>query len=218
MSNAGFFITVEGIEGAGKSTVCNHLEEKITSKLGEGMVLRVREPGGTEIAEELRSILINDQYVEPMHRMSELLLMVAARNQLLENKIKPALAKGQWVIGDRHSLSSYAYQGIGRGIGIEKVRALHQLCFDDFKPDLILYLDVSAEVGFSRIKSRGNKDRIEQESLSFFRDIRNGYLELIDQVDAVKINAEASLQQIYEKLDEQLQHLFVKNMSLDNVG
>jgi dTMP kinase len=214
MKENGFFITVEGIEGAGKSTVSDYLEKSLVARLGQEKVLRFREPGGTEIAEEIRKTLINDQYSEQMHAKTELLLMVAARNQLIENKIKPALNQGLWVIGDRHAFSSYAYQGIGRKLGVDLVRKLHQLCFSDFKPDLTFYLDVSAEVGFERIKCRGAKDRIEQESLTFFKAIRQGYLELLDEMNAVKIDAEQSLNDIYAELDKELDKVHVDTVSV----
>lgn len=211
MSERGFFIAIEGVEGAGKSTVCDYIEKKLQKALTHP-VIRVREPGGTQIAEDIRALLIRTDYSEKMDGLSELLLMVAARNQLVTQIIQPAIAKGHVVIGDRHALSSYAYQGFGREIGVEKVRLIHKLCFGDFKPDLTLYLDVSPEVGLARIQKRGETDRIEQEHVSFFEKIRNGYLSLLDEVGAICIDCEKPLAEVFLAIDKALEPVIEKTV------
>ena len=140
---------------------------------------------------------------------AELLLMYASRVQLVENRIKPALAKGIWVVGDRHDLSSQAYQGGGRGIDPGLIGQIKQAVLGDFAPDLTLYLDISPEVGLERARSRGALDRIEQEQISFFERTRGRYLELakadprIHIIDASRSEAEVA-EAIYQVLEQQL--------------
>lgn len=169
----GKFIVVEGLEGAGKSsaiaTILSHLQAK-------GIPLEtVREPGGTPLAEALRE-LVKRSWEEHISPSTELLLMYASRVQLVENVIMPALKNGKWVIGDRHDLSSRAYQGGGRELGDERLQALKSLTLGEFAPDLTLLLDVDAETGLKRAQERGELDRIEQESLAFFERTRRHYL------------------------------------------
>jgi dTMP kinase len=124
---------------------------------------------------------------EPLLPSSELLLMVAARVQLVKNVIQPALARGTWVIGDRHELSTRAYQGGGRGISAASLEMLYTLCLQDFKPDITLYMDIPPALGFERIQCRGYKDRIEQESLSFFERVRTVYRSYVDEKTGLAI-------------------------------
>lgn len=178
------FIVIEGLEGAGKSTAVSVVKAWIEAHRS-AKVLVTREPGGTPMAEKLRTLIKapTEPEVEPEFIVSttELLLMYAARVQLVENVIKPSLKQGVWVIGDRHELSTRAYQGGGRGINHKTLQTLSDICLDTFKPDITLYLDILPSVGFERIQVRGYKDRIEQEDLSFFERVRQGYLEAINE-------------------------------------
>ncbi|WP_427979110.1 dTMP kinase [Agarivorans sp.] len=170
----GKFIVIEGLEGAGKSTAVAVIQQQLTQ---HGIAfINTREPGGTPIAEALRNIVKQGVDDEQVCDSTELLLMYAARAQLVETRIKPALAAGTWVIGDRHDLSSQAYQGGGRQLGLAKLQALKQLAIGDFEPDLTLYLDIEPSLGLSRARERGALDRIEQQALSFFERSREVYL------------------------------------------
>lgn len=194
----GKFIVIEGLEGAGKSTaiasIVSHLQAKgIRAET-------VREPGGTPMAEALRD-LVKKQWQEQVSSMTELLLMYASRVQLVDNVIKPALDKGRWVIGDRHDLSSQAYQGGGRQLGSEKLQQLKQLTLGEFKPDLTLYLDIDAEAGLERAKGRGELDRIEQEDLAFFERTRARYQQLVAaDPSIVAIDASQPMQQVHKDI------------------
>ena len=203
----GKFIVIEGLEGAGKSTALSHVVAWLQQH-GITHIEQTREPGGTPLAERMRSI-VKEVHEEPLTMQAELLLMYASRVQLVENRIKPALAKGIWVVGDRHDLSSQAYQGGGRGIDPGLIGQIKQAVLGDFAPDLTLYLDISPEVGLQRARSRGALDRIEQEELSFFERTRRRYLELakadprIHIIDASRSEAEVA-QAIYQVLEQQL--------------
>ncbi|MDT3665788.1 dTMP kinase [Cronobacter dublinensis] len=173
------YIVIEGLEGAGKTTARNLVVETLTS-LGITDLTFTREPGGTVLAEKLRSLVLDIKSVgdEVITDNAEVLLFYAARVQLVETVIKPALARGQWVIGDRHDLSTQAYQGGGRGIDRALLTTLRQAVLGDFAPDLTIYLDVDPRIGLERARARGELDRIEQESLDFFNRTRARYLEL----------------------------------------
>jgi len=168
----GKFITIDGVEGAGKSTqinfICNYLKDK-----GINVVL-TREPGGTDIGEKIRELLLNTD--SKMHPDTELLLMFAARNEHIYSKILPTLKAGNWVLSDRFTDASYAYQGGGRGLDIVRIAQLESWVLQDFNPDITLLLDVPVEIGMQRVKSRGVKDRIEQENLDFFNRVRIAYI------------------------------------------
>lgn len=169
------FIVIEGLEGAGKSTVHKHVVAWLQAK---GIsVVSTREPGGTPLAERMRD-LVKEVHDEPLTVEAELLLMYAARVQLVRNRIQPALAADCWVVGDRHDWSSLAYQGGGRGIDLDLIRQIKYAVLGDFAPDLILYLDLDPVVGLARAQIRGKLDRIEQEQLSFFERTREVYLSL----------------------------------------
>ena len=181
----GKFIVIEGLEGAGKSTAVSYVLDWLRSH-GAAQLETTREPGGTPLAEKMRSI-VKEVHDEPLTIQAELLLMYAARVQLVENRIKPALAKGAWVVGDRHDLSSQAYQGGGRGIAPELIQQIKQAVLGDFAPDLTLYLDIDPAVGLQRARERGELDRIEQEALAFFQRTRARYLELARQDKKIHI-------------------------------
>ncbi|CAN5155488.1 dTMP kinase [soil metagenome] len=171
----GRFITLEGIEGVGKSTLVRFLRERLEKRGID--VMMTREPGGTPIAEAIRAIVIEPRD-EPMPVVCETLLMFAARTAHLENRIRPALDAGQWVLCDRFTDATYAYQGSGRGISIERIEQLHDWVHGDLEPDLTLLLDAPVEVGLGRAGARGAAgDRFEQERKSFFERVRKAYLE-----------------------------------------
>lgn len=192
MTNAKF-IVIEGLEGAGKSTAIKAVLETLEQAGIEG-IRNTREPGGTELAEKLRTLIKQEHEGETVQDMTELLLLYAARVQLVENIIKPTLASGNWVVGDRHDMSSQAYQGGGRQIDKDLMRSLKQTALGDFKPDLTLYLDLDPRVGLERARGRGELDRIEKMDISFFDRTRERYLELAASDESVVIiNAEQSI-------------------------
>jgi dTMP kinase len=170
----GTFITIEGGEGAGKSTqmdrIAGWLEER------GRRVVRTREPGGTRLAERLRDILL-DRHNDSLSSLTELLLMFAARAQHLDELIRPALARGDTVLCDRFTDATWAYQGGGRGLPAEEIAALEQLVHGDLQPDLTLLLDLPVEVGLGRAARRSASDRIESESTAFFERVRQAYLD-----------------------------------------
>lgn len=181
------YIVIEGLEGAGKTTARNTVVQTL-QQLGIEDLVFTREPGGTVLAEKLRSLVLDIRSTgdEVIVDKAEVLMFYAARVQLVETVIKPALAKGQWVIGDRHDLSTQAYQGGGRGIDRQMLATLRDVVLGDFRPDLTLYLDVTPEVGLKRARARGELDRIEQESWGFFQRTRARYLELAAQDDSIR--------------------------------
>ena len=170
----GKFITIEGIEGVGKSTNLA-LIESLIGDLGQG-VLVTREPGGTMTGERIRSILL-DKDEQNMTAMTELLLMFAARRQHVDQVIEPALAAGTWVISDRFTDSSYAYQGGGRELGMETVSALEDFVLGDFRPDLTIVLDLDVSTGLTRATSNASPDRFESEQREFFERVRKVFLD-----------------------------------------
>lgn len=170
----GCFITIEGIEGVGKSTQIAAIVSALETQ-GK-RVLLTREPGGTELGEAIRALLLSTDY-PPMDQRTELLLMFAARAEHIYSRIIPALQNGTWVVSDRFTDASYAYQGGGRNIPVDKIRGLEQWVQEGFKPDYTFLLDAPVEVGLARAKNRGPQDRIEQEDLDFFQRVRDLYRE-----------------------------------------
>lgn len=167
------FITLEGGEGVGKSTNIAFIREFLQQQGRE--VLVTREPGGTAIAEKIRLLLLEKKQ-EPLTMQAELLLMFAARAQHIERVIRPALAAGKWVVCDRFTDASYAYQGGGRNAPMQDIAWLEQFVQGDFRPDLTLLLDAPVATGMHRIKRRGALDRFESEQLQFFQKVRQAYL------------------------------------------
>lgn len=165
------FITFEGVDGAGKSTHLSWFAETLRER-GKDVVV-TREPGGTPMGERLREIVLN----EPMRAETEALLMFAARFEHIEQVIKPALSKGSWVVSDRFSDASFAYQGGGRGIAVEKLEQLERWVHPDFQPDLTILFDVPIEVARQRLSNNATLDRFEQEKASFYERVRQAYLE-----------------------------------------
>ncbi|MDE1356610.1 dTMP kinase [Vibrio aestuarianus] len=180
------FIVVEGLEGAGKSTAIQAITETL-KEFGVNNITNTREPGGTVLAEKMRALVKEEHDGEVLQDMTELLLMYAARVQLVENVIKPALSAGNWVVGDRHDMSSQAYQGGGRQIPLDTMRNLKAVTLGDFKPDFTLYLDLDPRIGLERAKGRGELDRIEKMDISFFERTRSRYLELAESETNVAI-------------------------------
>lgn len=174
---SGLFITLEGPEGAGKSTNRDFLAERLR---GHGIdVLLTREPGGTPLAERIRELLLAPSD-EAMAADTELLLMFAARAQHIAGVIRPALARGQVVLCDRFTDATYAYQGGGRGLPVERIALLEDFVQGELRPDLTLVFDLPVDVGLSRAAARGRLDRFEQEDRSFFEAVRQTYLQRAD--------------------------------------
>ncbi|WP_428775977.1 dTMP kinase [Vibrio sp.] len=190
------FIVVEGLEGAGKSTAIKTVLDTL-NQAGIDNIVTTREPGGTALAEKMRALVKEEHPEEPLQDISELLLMYAARVQLVETVIKPALANGAYVVGDRHDMSSQAYQGGGRQISFETMQTLKQTTLGEFKPDLTLYLDIDPKLGLERARGRGELDRIEKMDLSFFERTRARYLQLAAEDDSVLvIDAGQAIEQV----------------------
>lgn len=163
------FITFEGMDGAGKST---HLAWFVGALRQRGLdVVETREPGGTPLGEQLREMLLN----QPMYMGTEALLMFAARMEHVAEKIRPALRAGKWVVSDRFSDASFAYQGAGRGMDWDKLAQLEQWVHGDLQPDLTLFFDVPVEVARQRLSNNASLDRFEQEQAEFFERVRAGY-------------------------------------------
>jgi len=168
----GLFITIEGVEGAGKSTNIRVIEEFLSEwKLD---YILTREPGGTLIAEEIRELLLK-HHEEKMDATTELLLIFAARAQHLSTKIRQTLAEGTWVLCDRFTDATYAYQGAGRGLDVKLISQLERLVQDNLRPDLTVIFDLDPSVGLERARQRGQLDRIESQKLEFFQRVREGY-------------------------------------------
>lgn len=170
----GLFVTLEGPEGAGKSTNREYLAERLRA-CGVDVVL-TREPGGTPLAERIRELLLTPAD-EPMAVDTELLLVFAARAQHLTQVIRPALERGAVVLCDRFTDATYAYQGGGRGLSIERIAQLEVFVQGELRPDLTLIFDLPVEVGLARAAARGRLDRFEQEGLRFFESVRRAYLD-----------------------------------------
>ena len=191
---SGKFITIEGTEGAGKSTNLSSIE-KVLNDFDISYIV-TREPGGTAVGEELRSVLLNNESIN-ISGQTELLLMFASRMQHINDVIKPALKLNKWVICDRFTDASYAYQGYGRRLNLSFISSLENLVHPDVQPDLTLILDIPVNIAMGRIHNRGNLDRFEQEDVAFFNRVRAGYKEIaknnIDrcrEIDASKDLAE----------------------------
>lgn len=174
MAARGRFITFEGTEGVGKSTQLKQAAATLES-LGVDFIV-TREPGGTPMAEKIRELLLAPRE-DPVNETTELLLMFAARAQHLHNRILPALDEGKWVLCDRFTDATFAYQGGGRGVSSERIALLEALVQGEVRPDHVILLDAPVETGMARAHKRGELDRFEQEALDFFQRIRNTYLE-----------------------------------------
>ncbi len=200
------FITLEGIEGVGKTTAMDFLEQTLTA---EGLSVCVtREPGGTDIAEQIRHVLLSHQS-EPMAPETELLLMFAGRAQHLAHKIKPALANQQWVLSDRFTDATYAYQGAGRAITDERIEIIENWVQGGLRPDAVILLDCPVEQALERAKRRRVLDRFEQEDIRFFTAVRECYLKRARSAPERYhiVDASLPLPEVTAQLDETLSRI-----------
>lgn len=184
----GLFIVIEGLDGCGKSTVATNVVKKL-SEMGHEVV-HTREPGGIDIAEQIRNVILDPKNTA-MDGKTEALLYAASRRQHLVEKVIPAINEGKIVICERFVFSSLAYQGNARGLGIDEVYEINKFAIGDMMPDITIYLDIDEKVGLSRVESRGNKDRLDAESIDFhhkvaegFRIINEKFKDSIKKVDA----------------------------------
>lgn len=195
----GCFITVEGTEGVGKTTNIAWIKQCL---LAHGIdALQTREPGGTDLAEQIRNLLLTSGD-EKMSGLTELLLVFAARAQHLSQKILPTLEAGKWVLCDRFTDATYAYQGGGRQLNTQTISVLENLVQGDLRPDLVLVLDIDPESGLERARRRGEPDRFEQETLAFFNRVRAAYLERAKQDPSryLIIDAGQPLEQVQQQI------------------
>lgn len=199
----GRFITVEGGEGVGKSTNIEHVCELIRKRGHE--VRETREPGGTPLAERIRTLLL-EHGEEPLPDVAELLLFFAARSLHVENFIRPTLEAGTWVVCDRFTDATYAYQGGGRGMPLSRIAILEEWVQGALRPDLTLMLDLDPNIGLERIGKRGKEDRFDGENLEFFEQVRNVYLRRAAQEMSryAVIDAEPSVETVRKSITETL--------------
>jgi dTMP kinase len=207
MSALGHFIVVEGLEGAGKSTALATIKQFLTQQVGD--FVTTREPGGTAVGEVIRELIKHPPNHEHIDARAELLLLYTSRVQLIEQLIKPALKRGVSVLADRFELSTYAYQGGGRGIDVQMIQQLSRLCVEGISPNLILFLDVDPKIGLERAQSRGHSDRIERESLEFFESVQQAYhatIKTLQQVVIIDANQPETM--VKQSIVTALQHYF----------
>ena len=203
----GIFITIEGPDGAGKSTQIELLKEYLEKKGYDSVV--TREPGGTKISEAIREIILNPEYKE-MSYMTELLLYAAARAQLVNQIIRPAIEEGKAVICDRFVESSAVYQGIGRGLGVATVYEVNNYALGEVKPKLTIFMDLDAEDGLKRKKKQTTLDRMEQEDIEFHRRVVEGYRKLAELYPEriVPIDATLGVEEIHSKIIDEVEKRF----------
>lgn len=199
----GKFVTVEGGEGVGKTTNIAFIEAWLRERNID--YIATREPGGTPYAERIRALLLDHQD-EPLDPTAELLLIFAARAQHLARVIRPALERGQWVLCDRFTDATYAYQGGGRELGVQTVATLETLVQGQLRPDLTLILDIDPELGLARVNGRGAPDRFEREEQRFFQRVRETYLQLArsDPDRYALVDASRPLDQVQASIAERL--------------
>lgn len=199
----GLFVTVEGTDGCGKTTQITNIVDYLSS-LGCRVIL-TREPGGTRISENIRSIILDPAFTE-MHSITELMLYSAARAQLVEQVIKPAIANCETVICDRYVDSFYAYQGYGRGLDMEMLKQITSLAINNTMPDITFFFDLDPEIGLRRRMNAANGDRIENEQIEFHRRVYCGYRQLAkENPDRIKtIDASRSVDEVWEDVRRQL--------------
>ncbi|SEN82135.1 thymidylate kinase [Mesobacillus persicus] len=209
--NQGLFISIEGPEGAGKTTIINLL----ASLLGdEGFqVVVTREPGGIEIAEQIRGVILNKENTA-MDARTEALLYAAARRQHLVEKVRPSLVDGKIILCDRFIDSSLAYQGYARGLGIDEVLSINQFAIEDMMPSLTLYFDLDPEIGLDRISKNSGREvnRLDLENLEFHQRVREGYLLLTERFPEriVKIDSSKEIEQVLQEAREKIGQLITK--------
>jgi dTMP kinase len=210
----GKFIVIEGMEGAGKSSAIA-IVESILQKHNINFI-NTREPGGTPLAESLRSIVKSSEHNETLTEETELFLMYASRSQLLTNKILPAVDQGIWVLGDRHNMSSLAYQGGGRQFCEMTMKTISDMTLKGFNPDITLYLDVEPKIGLARAKARGQLDRIELEKIDFFQRVHNQYKKIANSDSSViTIDATNAMTEVHSDITNVIEQ-FIINTRLNN--
>lgn len=209
MTQRGYFITMEGGEGAGKSSILASIGAYLTTRGCE--VVATREPGGIPIAEQIRSVILDTNNTK-MDGRTEALLYAAARSQHYAEKIAPAIREGKTVLCDRFIDSSLAYQGYARGLGIEDIRLINEFAIDNVLPDLTIYLDVDPEVGLRRIHQHGNREinRLDLESLAFHQNVREGYLALVRRFPEriVPVDANRTMDEVFADVKRALDRFF----------
>ncbi len=206
MTTSGRFIVVEGLEGAGKTSAIRTIQHWLNEH--NIKFISTREPGGTPLAEQIRTLVkqVQDETVAPE---TELLLMYASRVQLIKTVIQPALQQGTWVLGDRHDLSSRAYQGGGRELDESLINSIRQAVLGGLSPDFTLYLDIDPAIGLQRAQARGELDRIELEQLAFFQRTRAKYLQIAaTEANIVTIDASRSIEQVQQQILNALQQAY----------
>jgi len=204
----GKFITVEGGEGAGKTSNLNFIKSLLEAS-GKSVVF-TREPGGTGLGEDIRELLLGHKHTG-MSDLAELLLVFAARAEHLEQVIKPALNNGQWVLCDRFTDATYAYQGGGRSLDMDSIKTLESLVQDELRPDLTLLLDLPVEQGMQRAGQRSAPDRFEKEKMDFFDKVRATYLQRAEaDPDRIKtIDAGKTLEQVQAQISQVIDHFML---------
>lgn len=209
-NSSGFFITLEGVEGGGKTTNIPFIQQTLTTLLADSLTEEVsmtltREPGGTKIGEAIRGILLSPD-LPAMHEDTELLLMFAARAEHVRTVINPALANGHWVLCDRFTDASYAYQGGGRKVALNRIAQLEQFTQGVLRPDITLLFDLDAHTGLGRAKKRASLDRFEQEDIAFFNRVRSQYLAMAEAKPEryCIIQADQSLPAVQQQLSQVL--------------
>lgn len=199
----GYFIVLEGGEGSGKSTAAQFLQKAFEDKGYE--VVLTREPGGVESAEDIRGVIMNHE----MNSWTEALLFAAARNEHLQEKVKPALAEGKVVICDRFVHSSLAYQGYAGGMGIERVMELNRSFFEDCRPDMVLFLDLSPEEGLKRIQENNREtNRMDEKGLVYHERVYQGYQRAMQLYPMTRIPADISLAKLESEMNLIATHYF----------
>lgn len=206
--NNGIFITFEGPEGAGKTTILTMLAETLQKE--EVKVIQTREPGGIEIAEQIRGVIL-DKKNTAMDARTEALLYAAARRQHLVEKVKPALEEGFVVLCDRFIDSSLAYQGYARGLGIDEVYSINSFAIEGMMPRLTLYFDIEPELGLERINKSDEREvnRLDLEELHFHQSVREGYLQLLKRFPErmTLLNAARTVEAVYEEAYQKIKRL-----------
>lgn len=204
INTKGKFIIVEGIDGAGKTNACQFIKKLLNKHKIQNIV--IREPGGTPLSETIRKIIKNTHPYEIIHKKTILLLMYAARMQIIHNIIKPALRNNIWIIADRYDLSSLAYQGGGFKINKKLITMLRNSIVKSYLPDLTIYLDIIPKHALQRTIIRGKLDYIEQHNLNFFERIRNVYLKYVAKnKNSLTINANLKMNIVHTDLKKKLE-------------
>ncbi|MDO4813927.1 MAG: dTMP kinase [Gemella sp.] len=202
----GKFITIEGIDGSGKSTMSQRIVERIKER-GYDVVL-TREPGGTEVSELIRDIILHND----IDSKTEVLLFAASRREHVSKKIKPSLEKGIFVVCDRFLDSSIAYQAYGRGLDMQDILNINEYALDGLKPDVTLYFDVEVDRGLSRTQKRDDNNKLDKESVEFYEKIKTAYDDLyeLEPLRFRKVNANAELADVEKEVDDLIERLFIE--------